>query len=129
MNNSSKDTNESLKEVLRKKLHEDHQLHSQKDLWLKKTLGNKKEFSLSSLFTLPYLLPGVLSVFLVVVSLKNFQSPIGFQSSKTLKATLAYHNSVAPNMELRAELDEIITNASLEYADESEALNEEILGE
>lgn len=124
-----KNSDQLLRKVFRDKLHQDLEPHIQKKRWLKKALGNKRPFTLTSLFVPPYIVAGVFGVLLVFISVQNFQNPIGFQSAETLKTTLAYHNTMAPSMELRAELDEIITNASLDYADESEALNEEILGE
>lgn len=125
-----KNSDELLKKVFRNKLHQEIEPHVQKKQWLKKALAEKPISSQTSFFGHQYLVAGVFSVLLLFIGVKNFQSPIvGFQSTDTLKTTLAYHNTLAPSMELRAELDEIITNASLDYADESEALNEEILGE
>lgn len=124
-----KEINQQLKKALHNKLHDQlgdnskqNSLH--KKAWLKKALPTKDHNSTSPLFTLSYIVPGILSCFFLVVILKNFTTPYGNKTPTQMNAIVAYHSGNVANLELRAELDEIITGASIDYADENDAFNE-----
>ena len=128
-----KEINQQLKKALHNKLHDqlgdNSKKHSlQKKAWLKKALPTKDQNPTSPLFNFSYIVPGILSCFFLVVILKNFTNPYGNKTPTHLpthlNAIVAYHSNNVANLELRAELDEIITGASIDYDDENDAFNE-----